>query len=178
MPFRGLLATHLVESPVARMGAGPLLLLLAGASSLSALAALAAAALPGGPAPGPGTDFCRLAGRWSPSDAWDGWDDSWLPWLAPFMAAQITHCLSGACCSSGKWPAQPQNTQCIASAQMLSCMRRGRGCTERRSTCSAILPCHLLSHCRLPCSYRCCSRLGYSCVAVLSELLDLLAGLG
>jgi len=67
---------HLVESPVARMGGGPLLLLLAGTESLSEAAAVPADALVGRPAPGPDTDFWRFAGRWSLSDAWDGWDDS------------------------------------------------------------------------------------------------------
>ena len=67
---------HLVESPVAKIGAGPLLLPLAGACSLSAVAVLPAAALPGRSAPGPETDLWRLAGRWSLSDAWEGWDES------------------------------------------------------------------------------------------------------
>ena len=53
---------HLVESPVAEIGAGALLLLLAG-TSLSAPATLPAVALPGRPMSGADTDFCRLAGR-------------------------------------------------------------------------------------------------------------------
>ena len=90
-------AVHLVESPDGEIGAGALLLLLA-RTSLSAPAAPPAAALPVRPASGVDTDFCRLAGRWVLSDACEGWEDSWLPWLGPLLAA---HTLLSLSCKLG-----------------------------------------------------------------------------